>query len=97
MNERVNTVLEDLDAIDDILQCEGANYTETVNYAKDAVERMRLHPLAEVNKSATQGKCKCGRLLYREFKVCPMCERRPLWPDIPKEDNEEFCAACQIS
>lgn len=83
MNERVNMVLEDLDAINDILQCEGVSYTETIGCAKEAVERMRQYPLKDVNKSGTQGHCECGRLLYRDFKVCPLCERRPLWPEVP--------------
>ena len=88
MNERVNMVLEDLDAINDILQCEGVSYTETIDCAKEAVERMKRYPLKDVNKSGTQGHCECGRLLYRDFKVCPLCERRPLWPDVLLEEDK---------
>lgn len=96
MNSGVDVVLEHLDSISKVLEHEMVDYTETINYAKEAVERMKLHPLKDVNKSCTQGRCECGRLLYREFKVCPMCERRPLWPEENVKDDDEFCAACQI-
>lgn len=64
-------------------------YNEALTYAKEAVGRMEQYPLLNVNKSVTQGHCICGRLLYREFKVCPICERRPLWPDVPKDDESQ--------
>ena len=87
MNEMtVEKVLEELDNIDNILDCEGANSSDVIKFAKEAVERMKQYPLKDINKSATQGHCECGRLVYRDFKVCPLCEKRLLWPE---KFNEE--------
>lgn len=55
-------------------------YSEALTYAKEAVLKMKQYPLKDMNKSGTQGHCECGRLVYRDFKVCPLCERRILWP-----------------
>lgn len=56
-------------------------YNEALTYAKEAVLRMKKYPLKDINKDATQGHCECGRLVYRGFKVCPLCEKRLMWPE----------------
>lgn len=89
MNElTVEEVLDELDNIDNILDCEGANSSEIIDFAKEAVLRMKKYPLKDMNKSATQGHCECGRIVYRDFKVCPLCEKRLLWPEVILEKEE---------
>ena len=87
--KKLNDVTEIVQHHLTLLQENVHQYDESLNYAKEAVGRMKQYPLLNVNKSATQGHCICGRLLYREFKVCPICERRPLWPDVPKDDKSQ--------
>lgn len=65
------------------------DYVDAAILAMKAVEARRRHELREVSRNGDQGRCKCGRIVYAGFKVCPMCERRILWPVNKEEESEE--------